>query len=165
MRLQEAVAAPGLAAGAAGHLMQQLERPLAGARIAVAETEVGIDDANQIEPREMMSLGDELRADDDVEPALRDVFQLLLQPLDRFHQIARQNEDAPVRKQIGRLVFEPFDAGTAGNEAFRRVAMRTFRWLRHRVAAMVADEPPLEAVIHQPRIAMRTVEAIAAGAA
>ncbi len=37
MRLQEADAAAFLAAGAADHLMQQLERPLGGARIAVAE--------------------------------------------------------------------------------------------------------------------------------
>ena len=98
VRLQKAEAAALLAAGAADHLMQQLERALGGARIAVGEPEIGIDDADQIELGEMVALGDELRADDDVEAALRHVVELLAQPLDRFHQIARQHQDARVRE-------------------------------------------------------------------
>ena len=74
---------PCLAAGAADHLMQQLERALGRARIAVGEAEIGVDDADQVELGEMVALGDELRADDDVEAALRDVVELLAQPLDR----------------------------------------------------------------------------------
>ena len=77
MRLQKADAAALLAAGAADHLMQQLERALGGARIAVGKPEIGIDDADQIELGKMMPLGDELRADDDVEAALRHVVELL----------------------------------------------------------------------------------------
>ena len=60
----------------------------------------------------MMPLGDELRADDDVEAALRDVIEFLAQPLDRFDQIARQHQDAAAGKQRGRLLLQPLDAGT-----------------------------------------------------
>ena len=72
MRLQVADAVAFVAAGAADHLMQQLERALGGARIAGAETEIGIDHADEIEPRKMVPLGDKLRADDDVDAAFRD---------------------------------------------------------------------------------------------
>ena len=87
MRLQKPDAAALLAPGAADHLMQKLEGALAGARIAVAEAEIGIDDADQIELGEMVALGDELGADDDVEAALGDVVEFLAQPLHRFHEI------------------------------------------------------------------------------
>ena len=63
-----------------------------------------------------MPLGDELRADDEIETALGDVVELGAQPLDRFDQIARQHEDARAGKQIGRLLMQPFDAGPHGGE-------------------------------------------------
>src|SRR6185369_8966086 len=62
MRLQQPDAAAFLASGAADHLMQKLEGALRRTRIAVAEAEVAVDDADQIELGEMMALGDELRA-------------------------------------------------------------------------------------------------------
>ena len=99
MRLQEAVAAPLFAPGAARDLMQQLECALGRARIAIGETEIGIDNADEIELREMMALGDELRADDDVELSLGDLVELGAQPLDRFHEIARQDDAALAGKQ------------------------------------------------------------------
>ena len=92
VRLQEAEAAAGFAAGAADDLMQKLEGALGGARIAVAEAEIGIDDADEIELREMMALGDELGADDDVEAALGDVVELLAHALDRGDEIAREHQ-------------------------------------------------------------------------
>ena len=47
--------------------MQQLERPLAGARVgALCQPQIAIDDADGGEIGEMVSLGDDLRADDDV---------------------------------------------------------------------------------------------------
>ena len=110
---------PGLAAGAADHLMQQLERTLGGARIAVAKAEIGVDDADQIELGKMMPLGDELRADDDVEPAVRDVIEFLAQPLHRLHQVARQHQNAAAGKQRRRLLLQPLDAGADSDEASR----------------------------------------------
>jgi hypothetical protein len=55
MGLEVAAAAAGFAAGTARHLMQQLKGPLGGTRIAVASGQVGIHDADQIEPREWPS--------------------------------------------------------------------------------------------------------------
>ncbi len=57
VRLQIAVAGAGFAAGAADHLMQELEGALGGARVAVGEAEIGVDDADQIEHREVVALG------------------------------------------------------------------------------------------------------------
>src|SRR3954465_12128892 len=94
MGLQVADAAALLAAGAADDLMQQLERALGRARVAVRQTEIGVDDADEIELRKVMPLGDELRSDHDVEPPLRDVVQLLAQALYRFDEIAGQHQDA-----------------------------------------------------------------------
>ena len=71
-----------------------MEGTLGGARIAVAETEIGVDDADQIELGEMMTLGDQLRADDDIEAALRHVVEFRPQALHGLHEIARQNENA-----------------------------------------------------------------------
>ena len=53
MGLQIADAAALIAPGTPDHLVEQLEGPLGGARIAIAEAEIGIDDADQIEPREI----------------------------------------------------------------------------------------------------------------
>ena len=53
-----------------------------------------VDDTDEIELREVVALGDELRPDHDVEPPLRDVVQLLAQALDRFNEIAGQHQDA-----------------------------------------------------------------------
>ena len=120
MRLQEALALPGLAPGAARHLMQKLEGALGRARIAVRKAEIGIDDADQIELREMMALGDELGADDDVELAFGDAVEFLAQPLDRFHQVAGQHDAARVGKQRSR----PLPAGARRRDRRRRTNPR-----------------------------------------
>ena len=92
--LQKAAADAGVAAGAADHLMQKLEGALGGARIAVAQAEIRIDHADQIEHREMMALGDQLGADDDVEQAFGDVGEFLAHALDGGDEIARQHQHA-----------------------------------------------------------------------
>ncbi len=61
--------------------------------------EIGVDDADQIELREMMALGDQLGADDDVEAAGGDVVELFAQPLDGGDEIGGEHEDARLRKQ------------------------------------------------------------------
>src|ERR1051325_3910478 len=103
----------------------------------------------------MVTLGNQLRADDQIEAALRDVVQFLAQTLDRFNEIARQYEGARAGKQLGGLLLQALDAGTDRDErAFRR-ALRALLRHRHRIAAVVTDEPPFEAVIDQPGIAVR----------
>src|SRR5262249_19120150 len=122
MRLQEAEASALLAAGAAHDLMQKLEGALRRARIAVGEAEIGIDDPDQVEFWEVMALGDELGADDEIETPLRHVIEFGAQPLDRFHEIARQDQDAAPWKQLGGLVLKPLDARADGDETLGRLA-------------------------------------------
>src|SRR5438128_10873211 len=107
MRLQEAHAAALLAPGAADYLVQQLEGALGSARSAIGGTEVGIDDADQIELREMMALGDKLRPDHDVDEALLDLGKLLAHALDAGNEIAGENENATVRKERCCLLLQP----------------------------------------------------------
>ncbi len=119
MGLQKSDAAALLAPGAADHLMQQLEGALAGARVAVAEAQIGIDNADQIELGKMVALGHELRADDDVEATFGHVGEFLLQPLHRFDEIGRQHQDATAGKQFGRFVLQPLDARPDRAQSFR----------------------------------------------
>ena len=94
MRLQIADALSGLAPRPADHLIQQLERTLRGTRIAIAQTKIGIDDPDQIQAREMMSLGDELRADDDIDAAFGNFIQLAA------HRLDRENPSAYVEQEL-----------------------------------------------------------------
>ena len=140
MGLQIAVAAASLASGPPRHLMQELERALGRARVAVAHAEIGVDDADQVELGEMMALGDKLRADDEIDAAFRDLVELLAHALDGRDQVARQHQDAGLREECRRLFLDALDAGAAGREAVGRLAFRAGGGLRRREAAMVADE-------------------------
>ena len=64
----------------------------------------------------MVALGDELCPDDDVDPSLRDLVQLLAHALDRVSEIARQDEHARVWKERGDFFLEAFDAGAAADQ-------------------------------------------------
>ena len=116
MGLQIAAPDAGIAAGAADHLMQQLEGALGGARVAVIQPEVGVDDTDKVELREVMAFRHQLRPDDDIEAALGDIVELLAQLLDRGDEIARQHQDAGLRKQRAHLLFEALDARPDGGE-------------------------------------------------
>ena len=59
------VAAP----GAAGDLLDLLEAALGGAQVAALQAEIGIDHADQGQVGEVIALGDQLGADDDVDLA------------------------------------------------------------------------------------------------
>src|SRR5207248_5987956 len=61
--LQIADAAPLLTTGTADDLVQELKGALGRARITVRKTEIGVDDAHEIEFWKMMPFGDKLRPD------------------------------------------------------------------------------------------------------
>ena len=65
-------ASPGLLGppGAAGDLTHELEGALGRAQVAALQPEVGVDHPDQRKQREVVPLGDQLRADDDVGRAL-----------------------------------------------------------------------------------------------
>jgi len=57
-------------AGAARHLMEKLHGALRRAQITAGKAEISIHDANQREVGKMPALGDDLRADDQINLAL-----------------------------------------------------------------------------------------------
>ena len=128
-RMAGALAPP----GPPGRLAQELEGALGGARIGVGEADVGVDHADEGEQREIVALGDELGADDEVELALRRRVELAAQGLDPAGKVGRQHERADVREEEGGLLRQPLDPRPAGGQAVDVVALRAeFRpALRH----------------------------------
>src|SRR3546814_8627949 len=70
--LQEDAARPLRPAGPAGDLVQQLIGPLCCPEVAAGKPQIGVDDPHQGQKREVMPLGDELRADHQVDLVLLD---------------------------------------------------------------------------------------------
>ena len=131
----------------------------------VREADIGVEHADEREAREMVALGDELRADDDVElrrprraSSSRRRSIDATRSLDRTMLRARGNSVATSSAQ-------PFDAGPAGDERVRRLAFGHASGGGIDVAAMMAEELAPEAVLDQPGGAVRAFEAMAAGAA
>jgi hypothetical protein len=98
MGLQKAEAPPCFAARTARDLMQKLKGALRRARIAVGETEIGIDNADEIELWKMMALGHELRANDDIELTFGDLVEFFAQAIDRFYEIARKDTSRRLKR-------------------------------------------------------------------
>ena len=163
--LQQAEALLAGAPGPAGHLAEQLEGALGGARIAIGEAEIGIDDADQRHVGKIVPLGDQLRADDDVGLALGDRLELEPQPPDAAHDVGRQHDGARVGKMPDDLLGDPLDARAAGDQMVERAAFRAGLGPLFVMAAMMADELAAKAVLDQPARAVRALEAVAADAA
>ncbi len=165
MGLQIADAAALLAAGAADHLVEQLERAFGSARIAIAKPEIGIDHTDQVQAREMMPLRHQLRADDDIDAALGNLGQLRAHGLDRRDQVAGQHHAARLGKQRRGLLLQPLDPGADGGQRVLGAAMRALLRPRRRESAMMADQALAKTVIDQPGVADVAGESMAAGAA
>ena len=101
------------AAGAAGHLRQQLERPLGRAEIGQAEADVGRDDADERDARKIVPLGDHLRADEHVDLAVAEARQERVQ---RALAADRRRDRAARRARRARRRFD-FGLDALGAEA------------------------------------------------
>ena len=153
------------AARAPGYLVQELEGPLSRAGVGLCQAKVCVDHADQREPREVMALGDELRADDHVHLALLDLAQGLAQVGDAGCQVAGQQHAARIGEALGDLLGDAFDAGTAGHERMLGAAMRALLRDGDELTAMMAFEPAPEPVLNEPGRAVRAFELEAAFAA
>jgi len=163
--LQQSDALPPCAAGPAGHLAEQLEGPFGGARIAIGEPEIGIDHADQRHVRKIVTLGDELRADDDVRLALGHCLELQPHPFHAAENVGGQHDGAGIGKVAGHLLGDSLHAGAAGDEVIEGAAFGTGIRPLLVMAAMMADELAAKPVLHQPARALRALEAMAAGTA
>src|SRR5262249_60951178 len=144
-------------------VVQRLECVSGGTRIAITKPEIGIDYADQIELGKMVSLGNELRTDDEKKPPRCYVVELPPQTLDRFHKVAREHQNAGLRKQLRCLLLKPFDAWPDGCKAFGGMAIRAFRRWRDGIPTVVTHQPSLKPMIDQPSVAIRTLHTESAG--
>ena len=156
--LDQAAAGNDLAAGAPRHLIEKLKGAFGGARVGMGEAKIGVDHADECEAREVVALGHELGADDDVDLAVLDLAQGLAEIADARGQVARQQHAARLGKEGGDLLVDALDAGPARHERMLGPAIRAGFGDRHEGAAMVAFEPAAEAVLDQPRRAVGAFE-------
>ena len=153
------------AAGAARDLLDLLEAALGRAKVAAGEAEVGIDDADQRQVGEVVALGHQLGADDDVDRARFHRADELGGPERRPDGVRGDDRRPRIREQLGDLVGDPLDARPAGDQAVFLAAFGAGLGRRHDVAAMVAGQPVHQPVLDHPGGAVRALEAMAAMAA
>src|SRR4249919_2590300 len=163
--LQIANTAPLFTTRAADHLVQQVKCTLGGTRVAVTQPKIGVNDPDQVELWKVMTLCDELGADDEIKAALRHVVELLPEALDRFHEIARQHKGPRLRKKFAGLLLKPFDPRANSSETIRRMTVGALRRRRPGKPAVMTNQTTFEAVIDQPGITVGTLQTEAAGTA
>ena len=152
------VAAP----GASRHLIEELEGALGGAGVAAAQSQIRVDHADKREIRKIVALGDELRADDDVEGALRNLLEFAPQPVGAAWKIRREHEYAGVWKERRRFFGESLDAGSAGGERILAAAFGADVRTTLDMAAMMAHQRAAKTMFDEPGVAVRAAEAMAA---
>ena len=165
-RLHDRFAARLAAAGAAGHLRQQLEGSLRGAEIGEAEADVGGHHADQRHPREVVPLGDHLGADQDVDRALAEAREQRRERPLLADRVAIQPRDARAGACLLHLRLDPLGA-EAGLLEIRTGAQRARRRHARGVVAVVAARAPGVALaVHDQRdAAVRAVDRAGALAA
>ena len=156
-RLDDRLARELAAAGAAGDLRQQLERPLGRAEVGQAEPDVGRDHADQRHAREVVPLGDHLRADQDVDLAGGEPRQQRGDRAAPPDRVAIDARDARVGKQRAisastRSVPKPI-CSRYGPAHFAQAFGSA-----HRVVAVVAARALRRAVHGQRHAAVRALE-------
>ncbi len=162
--LQQGAPRPLSAPGPARHLIEQLKRPLGGARIAIGQPDVGVHHADQSQMWEMMALGDELGADDQIEFAILHRLQFGPHPLRSARHVRGQHQQARLGEKLGGLLRKAFDPRATGDQRLLGPAGRAFVRSALDMAAMVADQGAARAMLDQPGRAVRALEAVAAGA-
>ena len=171
MGLDDDFAADVAAAGAAGDLRDQLERPLARPEVRHGEPEVRIDDADQRDVRKVQPLRDHLGPDQDIELAAPEPLENHLVVVRAAHRVGIHAGD-PGRVEHGardRLDLLGAESGVAdlrrtalragrvgGNHAAAQVAAQDLMQLRIGVGHRTIRTARLEAALladHDPRIA------------
>ena len=98
------------AAGPADRLDEQLVGPLRGALVGQVERDVRRHDADQRHRRDVEALGDEARADEDVEPPLGEGIDDPLRGAPVLDDVAVEPPDAQPRERLADLALDAFRA-------------------------------------------------------
>jgi len=123
---------------AAGHLVQQLHGALARPQVAARQAQVGIHHADEREMREVPSLGDDLRADDQVHLARLDLARRLRRGRGAGDRVARHHQLARLGEEVVHLLLDALHAGADRHQGLLGAAFHAFRAHRLDMAAMVA---------------------------
>ena len=162
VRLDEDAAGLFPAPRASGHLHDLLEAALGRAQVAALEREIGIDHADQREVGEVVALGDQLGAHDDVDVAR-------LHRADEFggarggpDGVGGDDRSLRVGEQCRDFVGDALDTRATGHQRVFLAAFGAFGRRGHDVAAMVARQPCHQPVFDHPGGAVGALEAVAA---
>ena len=129
-------------------LREQLERPLGRAEVGQVEPGIGAQHADERDAGEVVALRHHLRADEDVDLATRDARQHGL-GLRAARDVAIEPRDARLRKLERDRLRDLLGAEAFAHDRVVRLALRAA--LRHALdlAAVVADQPIVRAVVRQ----------------
>ena len=110
--IHEVCNAAGDAAGAPGHLRQQLERAFAGAKVRHVQRQIGVNDADERDVGKMQALGDHLRADKNINLTGAKIAKHFAVIVFAFHDVRVHAFDASVGKKFSQDVFDFLRAET-----------------------------------------------------
>ncbi len=152
--LQERATWPLPSPGAADGLDQELVRPLRGALVGEVQRDIGRHDPDDGHARDIEALGDQARADEDVQPVVRERIDDAFRGALPFRDITVQPADAESREPVADLALHPFRATTEIADP-RGLAGRTAGRERRRPAAVVAAERRAGLVVDERSLAVR----------
>ena len=98
------------AARAARHLRQQLKRSLRGAKVRQRQRGIRRENSDQRHEREVVSLGDHLRSDQNVDLALSKTAKHALEVANVLHGVAVDASDARIREQFPQVGLDTLGA-------------------------------------------------------
>lgn len=156
------------AAGATTYLLQKLEAAFSRPHITSFKTEISINDDDKSQIRKVMSLGNQLGADDEIVFAVGHIIERALRLFPAAQCVAGNHEDTGIFKAFPRFRFDAFHPGAAGCKRVSRRAVRTGRRKFFMMPAVMTEQsaPAASApMLDQPRRTMRTGESVTAATA
>jgi hypothetical protein len=115
-RLHDHPAAERATAAAAPDLRDELAGPLGGTEVGEVQAGVGVHDAHEHHRREVESLGDHLRADEDVDLPVAEGVERAFVAAPRPHRVGVHAGHAGAWKGGPDLILEPLRAGAPRHE-------------------------------------------------
>jgi len=129
-----------------------LGEAFAGAEVGAEQTLIGVEDADQGDAREVMPLGEHLRAEQDARRALRGLAQQILQTPLAARAVAVDADGGHAREVALQRLLDTLGAGADGAQV-GGAAVRTLRGERLLAAAVVTAQLPVTLVQGQVRVA------------
>ena len=153
------------AARSTDRLDEQLVGPLRRPLVGQVERDVSRHDADQRDRRDVQALGDEARADEDVEAAVAERIEHALRRAAPLGHVSIQAPDAQARRPLADLPLEPLGAAAEIADPGRGAVRAAGRQRASRRPAVVAAQGRAGLVVDERPLALRArldVPAVAA---